>query len=144
MWPGYPNPGNSFFKDDILNQKTAHDWGIVISTSHHEPMQRALNEWFADNPEGSWSWLMNKEKIKAFMAEGVERAKSFESVVTIGMRGDGDRAMPVDDPKAVLAEIIDYQRGVIADTHGRDDAQKRWSAPIALALADRCRGYGSL
>ena len=77
MWPGYPNPGNSFFKDDILNQKTAHDWGIVVSTSHHEPMQRALNEWFADNPECSWSWLKNKEKVKAFMKEGVERAKPW-------------------------------------------------------------------
>lgn len=102
MWPGYPNPGNSFFKDDPLNQITAHEWGIVISTSHHEPMQRAMTEWFAENPEGSWSWLESKEKIKQYFREGAQCAKDFESYITIGMRGDGDRAMAADDPHTTL------------------------------------------
>ncbi len=34
-------------------QKTADLYGIVVSTSHHEPMQRLSNEWFADNQEGA-------------------------------------------------------------------------------------------
>ena len=59
MWPGYPNPGASFFTDDVETQKTADLYGIVISTSHHEPMQRLSNEWFAENPPGTWNWLTN-------------------------------------------------------------------------------------
>ena len=59
MWFGYPHPGNSFFMDDPLNQELADKYGIVVSTSHHEPMQRAMNEWFDvpyNEPEQSWSW----------------------------------------------------------------------------------------
>ncbi|TDZ21583.1 hypothetical protein Cob_v005628 [Colletotrichum orbiculare MAFF 240422] len=44
MWPGYPNPGASFFADDSENAEIANDYGIAVSTSHHEPMQRATNE----------------------------------------------------------------------------------------------------
>ncbi|EED13900.1 conserved hypothetical protein [Talaromyces stipitatus ATCC 10500] len=120
MWPGYPNSGNSFFVDDELNQKTAHAWGIAVSTSHHEPMQRAMAEWFAENPEGSWTWTKNKEKIQRYFRDGAARAKDYESYITLGMRGDGDRAMTVDDPPAVLREILTYQRSVINDVLGME------------------------
>ncbi|KAF3389818.1 hypothetical protein DPV78_011827 [Talaromyces pinophilus] len=125
MWPGYPNPGNSFFADDALNQKTADEWGVVVSTSHHEPMQRAMAEWFAENPEGSWSWIKSREKIQKYFRDGASRAHSYESYITLGMRGDGDRAMTVDDPPAALREILQYQRSVIKDVHGAPDKPKQ-------------------
>jgi hypothetical protein len=125
MWPGYPNPGNSFFADDPLNQKIADEYGIVISTSHHEPMQRAMNEWFADNPDGSWSWVKNKEKIREFFEEGIKRAKDYESYITLGMRGDGDREMAVDDPPAVLRDVLEHQRSIIEETCGKETGVKR-------------------
>lgn len=98
-----------------------------------------MSEWFAENPEGSWSWLKNKEKIKAYMRDGVERARPFESFLTIGMRGDGDRAMAVDDPMSVLREIIDYQRGIIAEAHGAARSQKRMTNPTCQATTDASR-----
>lgn len=125
MWPGYPNPGNSFFKDDALNQKTADEWGIVVSTSHHEPMQRAMAEWFAENPAGSWSWIKSRDKIQEYFKYGASRAHGYESYITLGMRGDGDRAMAVDDPPAVLREILGYQRSVINELYGAPDKPKR-------------------
>ncbi|EME82394.1 glycoside hydrolase family 115 protein [Pseudocercospora fijiensis CIRAD86] len=88
MWPGYPNPGASFFTDDSRNQALADELGIVISTSHHEPMQRLSNEWFAENPDGSWNWLTNKDRITDFFREGVQRAAGKESYFTLGMRGE--------------------------------------------------------
>ena len=117
MWPGYPQPGNSFFEDDPLNQKTADDYGIVISTSHHEPMQRAMIEWFGPD-QGEWSWVVNKEKIRKYFEEGVERAKGFESYFTLGIRGDGDREMEVDNPIAVLKDVITCQRRIVKDKYG--------------------------
>ncbi|KXH28605.1 hypothetical protein CNYM01_10242 [Colletotrichum nymphaeae SA-01] len=129
MWPGYPNPGASFFTDDSLNPKLAEDYGIAVSTSHHEPMQRMSNEWFADNPDGSWNWLTNKEKITAFFDEGVKRAVGRESYFTLGMRGEYDRKMKTDDPAAVVRDVIKTQRALIKQVHGREDA-----VPQLLAL----------
>jgi hypothetical protein len=34
-------------------------------------MQRLSNEWLADNPDGSWNWLRNKQKITEYFDEGV-------------------------------------------------------------------------
>ncbi|KAL0932920.1 uncharacterized protein CTRU02_211883 [Colletotrichum truncatum] len=129
MWPGHPNPGASFFTDDSQNAKLADDYGIAVSTSHHEPMQRATNEWFADNPDGSWNWLTNKEKITEFFETGITRAKGLESYFTLGMRGEYDKGMKTDDPAAVVRDVIKTQRALIKNIHGSEDA-----VPQLLAL----------
>lgn len=141
MWPGYPNPGNSFFVDDALNQKTANEWGIVVSTSHHEPMQRAMAEWFAENPEGSWSWIKSQEGIQEYFRDGASRAHDYESYITLGMRGDGDRAMAVDDPPAVLREILKYQRSVINEVYGASNKPKREFMNYPLRLDSICSDF---
>lgn len=125
MWPGYPNPGASFFTDDPLNQQLADEMGIVISTSHHEPMQRLSNEWFAENPEGSWNWLTNKDKIIDFFRMGAQRAKGFESCFTLGMRGEYDKKMAGDDPAFVVEDVIKAQRELLEETYGRADSVPR-------------------
>ncbi|KAM0230650.1 hypothetical protein ACHAPO_009176 [Fusarium lateritium] len=122
MWPGYPNPGASFFTDDPLNQKLADEYGIVISTSHHEPMQRLSNEWFADNPDGSWNWLTNKQKITEFFEHGASRAKDCDSYFTLGIRGEYDKKMLAEDPASVVQDAIEAQREVIKKVYGSEDA----------------------
>lgn len=139
MWFGYPHPGNSFFMDDPLNQELADTYGIVVSTSHHEPMQRAMNEWFDEpykEPEQSWNWTKNKEKITKYFAEGVQRASSFESVITIGMRGDGDREMEVENPQQVLKDVLSTQRHILNDVYGGEDA-----VPQLIALYKEVQEY---
>ncbi|EXL90452.1 hypothetical protein NOF04DRAFT_20618 [Fusarium oxysporum II5] len=121
MWPGYPNPGASFFTDDPLNQKLADEYGIVISTSHHEPMQRLSNEWFAENPDGSWNWLTNKQKITEFFEHGASRAKGCDSYFTLGIRGEYDKKMLAEDPAAVVQDAIETQRQVIKKVYGQED-----------------------
>ncbi|KAJ8118112.1 hypothetical protein OPT61_g847 [Boeremia exigua] len=139
MWFGYPHPGNSFFVDDPLNQKLADTYGIVMSTSHHEPMQRAMNEWFDEpnhEPEQSWDWIKNKEKIKKYFVEGAQRASKFESVITMGMRGDGDREMGVENPQEVLKEVLSTQRHILGDVYGKEDA-----VPQLIALYKEVQEY---
>ncbi|KAH7094251.1 hypothetical protein FB567DRAFT_9 [Paraphoma chrysanthemicola] len=139
MWFGYPHPGNSFFVDDPLNQKLADMYGIVVSTSHHEPMQRAMNEWFDEpynEPEQSWNWIKNKQKITKYFVEGAQRASNFESVITIGMRGDGDREMEVENPQEVLKEVLSTQRRILSDVYGREDA-----VPQLIALYKEVQEY---
>jgi hypothetical protein len=67
--------------------------GIVMGTSHHEPMGRNQQEWKTEG-QGPWSWLENEEELRMFWSEGVSRGKGLENVWTVGMRGDGDLPLP--------------------------------------------------
>lgn len=129
MWPGYPNPGAVFFIDDPENQRLADEYGICISTSHHEPMQRASTEWFQEHADGTWNWLTHHDKIIEFFRHGVLRAKGLESYFTLGMRGEYDKQMVTDDPGAVMRDVLREQRALFEEIHGREDA-----VPQVLAL----------
>ena len=43
LWPAMW--GRAFYDDDPINPKLADEYGVVIGTSHHEPMMRAHDEW---------------------------------------------------------------------------------------------------
>ncbi|KAI7213106.1 glycoside hydrolase family 115 protein [Hortaea werneckii] len=115
MWASFvPPPGNIFFTDDPENQILADQYGIVVSTSHHEPMQRATNEWNASET-GPWDWTANKQNVTDFMREGIARAVGNETYFTMGMRGPSDSAIQDDDPIEVLRDVFDTQRDMLVD-----------------------------
>ncbi|KAL3469088.1 hypothetical protein BJX99DRAFT_268711 [Aspergillus californicus] len=124
MWSGHPFPGSSFFADDPRNQKMADTYGIVVSTSHHEPLQRSTTEW-RTRGEGEWAWLPNRDRILKFFEEGAERAKPYESIITMGMRGEGDKRINAEDPKSTLADVLEAQRQVIRETYGRENGERQ-------------------
>ncbi|PHH69675.1 hypothetical protein CDD82_7612 [Ophiocordyceps australis] len=121
MWRGYPYPGRSFFVDDPKNQALADTYGIVMGTSHHEPMQRAMNEWSTTQPEGTWNWDTNREKVTRYFEEGAERARPFESYLTLGMRGEGDAPVIGNDPQRIMREVLATQRNIIKKNYGSED-----------------------
>ena len=95
QWPAMW--GKAFNEDDPLNPKLADEYGVVMGTSHHEPMIRAQQEWTSHHGQfgnGQWNYMTNEAGLKKFWTEGIERNKNYESLVTVGMRGDGDLAMP--------------------------------------------------
>jgi len=123
MWPGYPNPGAVFFLDDPENQRVADEYGICVSTSHHEPMQRATTEWFEEgHADGTWDWTTHREEILEFFRKGVQRAKGLESYFTLGIRGEYDNQMATDDPGKVVRDVLQQQRALFKEVHGREDA----------------------
>ena len=92
LWPAMWD--NSFATDDPLNPKLADEYGIVMGTSHHEPMMRAWKEWErAGHGKGTWDYAKNAAALRAFWTEGVRRTKDYEKIITLGMRGDGDEPM---------------------------------------------------
>ncbi|KIW01733.1 hypothetical protein, variant [Verruconis gallopava] len=136
MWRGYPYPGRSFFVDDPDNQALADRYGIVVGTSHHEPMQRAMNEWSTTQPEGTWNWKTNRKKITNYFKEGVKRAVPYESMLTMGMRGEGDGPISDDNPIETLTDIIRTQREIIKEHHEREDG-----VPQLMALYKEVQQY---
>ncbi|KAM7218900.1 hypothetical protein V8F06_005780 [Rhypophila decipiens] len=127
LWPAMwrsvtPPPGNIFFTDDAKNQQLADDYGIVISTAHHEPMQRATNEW-DEKMSGPWDWSKNRQNMTEFMEEGVRRAGNNESYFTVGLRGLGDEAAAnAQNAIPMLKEVFEVQREIIKKYHGSEMA----------------------
>ena len=118
MWPAMW--GWAFYADDAENEKTADEMGVVMSTSHHEPMARNHQE-YARNRKGwgPWNYQKNKANLQKFFREGIERMKGTEQIVTIGMRGDGDEAMSEEADTRLMTNIINDQRKIIADVTGK-------------------------
>lgn len=118
MWPAMW--GWAFYADDPGNEKTADEMGVVMSTSHHEPMARNHQE-YARNRKGwgPWNYQKNKANLQKFFREGIERMKGTEQIVTIGMRGDGDEAMSAEADTKLMTNIINDQRKIIADVTGK-------------------------
>lgn len=118
MWPAMW--GWAFYADDPLNSKTADDMGIIMGTSHHEPMARNHQEYARHRGEwGPWNYQKNEQKLNQFFREGIERMKGTEDMVTIGMRGDGDEAMSKDADTKLLENIIANQRRIIREVTGK-------------------------
>ena len=128
MWPAMW--GWAFYADDPENEKTADEMGVVMSTSHHEPMARNHQE-YARNRKGwgPWNYQKNKTNLQKFFREGIERMKGTEQIVTIGMRGDGDEAMSAEADTKLMTNIINDQRKIIADVTGRkaSETQQVWA-----------------
>ncbi|HPN36443.1 MAG TPA: glycosyl hydrolase family 8, partial [bacterium] len=116
LWPAMW--GRAFYVDDPANPALADEYGVVISTSHHEPLMRAHAEW-AQFGHGPWNYNKNKATLQFFWREGVARMGNYESIVTIGMRGDGDEPMSEEANIALLEEIVRDQRSIIADVTGK-------------------------
>ncbi len=119
LWPAMW--GKAFNEDDPENPRLADEYGIVMGTSHHEPMVRAQQEWTKRKSgigNGAWNYHTNQEGLWKFWQEGIERNKNYENLVTIGMRGDGDEPMAEGgDMKAnieLLERIVADQRKLIA------------------------------
>ena len=115
FWPAMWD--SRFNEDDPLSPQLADDMGIVMGTSHHEPMMRAHKEYvYRKDSIGAWDYATNKANLDRFFEEGLERNKAYDNLITIGMRGDGDVAMGNgndEDNMKTLKDVVDGQREII-------------------------------
>jgi len=131
LWPAMW--GKAFNEDDPMNPVLADEYGIVMGTSHHEPMMRAHKEYTVRREEvGPWDYSVNKENLDKFFLKGIERNKNYDNLITIGMRGDGDVAMGAgndEENMKTLRKVIDGQREIIKNTYGKnlEDIPQLWA-----------------
>ena len=134
LWPAMW--GNAFYDDDPASGALADEMGIVIGTSHHEPLGRAHDEWRRYG-KGDWNYEKNPEVLREFWRESVARMKDFEVVATVGMRGDGDEPMSREADIALLEKIIRDQREIIRNTTGKNAEE----TPQVWALYKEVQDY---
>ncbi|KAG6879211.1 hypothetical protein C0992_004353 [Termitomyces sp. T32_za158] len=153
LWPAMWS--SAFAVDDTQNQYLADLYGIVMGTSHQEPMMRSTPNEFILYGQGAWDYTSNADNIKAFWLAGTQRAKNFESVYTVGMRGFGDctlslvfvscdtltlvETVPLSQSTNIqlLEQVITDQTAILKDVYG-DDVQ---DIPQIWTLYKEVEGY---
>ncbi|MGA9291730.1 MAG: glycosyl hydrolase 115 family protein, partial [Ignavibacteriaceae bacterium] len=123
LWPAMWN--NAFNEDDPQNPKLADMYGIVMGTSHQEPMMRAQKEWDRRYLKtlGTWNYVKYPDTLNKFWREGIRRNKDYENIITIGLRGANDTPMAPGGPDAnmdLLEKIVAVQRKIISEETKKD------------------------
>jgi hypothetical protein len=122
LWPAMWN--NRFNEDDPENARLADEYGVVMGTSHQEPMLRAQKEWdWGANygrAVGNWNYSTAAQQpvLQQFWREGVRRNKDFESIFTMGLRAENDSGAPIG--KDLTGEIVNVQRKILAEEVNAD------------------------
>ena len=127
LWPAM-HPCTKAFYYYPENGKLAADYGIVVGTSHCEPMMRNnVFEWaenykheYGVDPK-SWRYDSNKTQIYQYWDDRIKAVKNYPTVTTIGMRGIHDGSMPgPKDTKgkvSLLQEVIKDQRTILFNNY---------------------------
>ncbi len=115
LWPAMWNSNFNLDGPGLESARLADEYGIVMSTSHHEPCMRSGQEYGMVRGKDSvygdaWDFNSNPEGITRFWRDGLERNKAFENVITMGMRGENDTAIM---QHASLEENIQLIRNVL-------------------------------
>lgn len=135
LWPAMWN--NAFADDDPRNMVLADEYGIVMSTSHHEPMMRADKEWNRYG-EGPWEYSKNPKNLYNFWVDGARRNKPYESVYTMGMRGQQDEPMSEGENIGLLEKIVRDQREILTQVFDDRDVTE---VPQVWALYKEVQGF---
>ena len=142
LWPAmwaniFSEEGSEHPYDNI---RVADEYGIVMGTSHHEPMCRAGEEWrylwqqYTD--KYNWDFAVNREAISNFWVDGIKRNKPYESIITLGMRGENDSAL-----EGGLQYNIDLLKDIILTQKSQLAAEGLEHAPKMLVVYKEVEKY---
>ncbi|TKG92905.1 hypothetical protein EYV94_18205 [Puteibacter caeruleilacunae] len=100
------------------NKKVADDYGIIIGTSHCEPMLCNINAEWDSESMGEWRYDSNSTTIQGLFNERTSETKSYENIYTIGMRGEHDSPMIVGEDNTdaqveLLEQVVHDQRDIL-------------------------------
>ncbi|KAJ6476888.1 hypothetical protein C8R45DRAFT_906591 [Mycena sanguinolenta] len=136
LWPAQWS--SAFGVDDSVNQFMADYYGIVMGSSHEEPMMRSIPvEWNLFGV-GAWDYSVNPANVNAFWLNGTIRGAPYENVWTIGMRGNGDEPISGADAITLLEEITANQSAIFNQVFPGTDVS---TIPQVWALYKEVEGY---
>lgn len=124
LWPGMHNGTTAFFQVPGAREM-ADSLGILIGTSHCEPLLRNnVGEW-DEAARGRYNYLTNRGQVLDYWTERL-REVDRENLFTIGMRGIHDGSMEglerasLDEKTAALQQVIGDQRQLLAHYIDKD------------------------
>ena len=101
------------------SQKVADKWGIIITTSHCEPLlfnNAAPSEWDKAR-DGEWNYETNSATILKKLDDRIRETAQYDNIYTMGMRGLHDEAMKGSthpkDRARTLEKVFGKQREIL-------------------------------
>ncbi|RZJ02506.1 MAG: hypothetical protein EOP39_22565, partial [Rubrivivax sp.] len=116
LWPAMHQVSGAF-NANPRNAALAQRYGIVMGSSHAEPMLRNnVAEWKA--PAEQYNYATHAEQVRHYWVERLKTNGRFDNLYTLGMRGIHDSGMQgggsVAEKQALLNRLIADQRELIA------------------------------
>ncbi len=125
LWPAMhqqTKPFNCYEQNKVV----ADEYGIVMGSSHIEPMLRnnmGGAEWDREYPDEPWDYVKNRDHIYAYWEKRARENGPYDNIYTLGKRGKDDEAGS-DITVSVLEQIFADQRSIL----------KKWVNPDVLQV----------
>ena len=110
------------------SKMVADSFGIIITTSHCEPLllnNAASTEW-DEARDGEWNYKTNRETILRKWDDRLAEASRYENIYTVAMRGLHDEGLrghlPMEERVPLIAKVISEQRQLLEKHIGRPAA----------------------
>ncbi|GGZ29206.1 hypothetical protein GCM10007049_23000 [Echinicola pacifica] len=118
LWPAM-HPSTKAFFHYPGNAQAAKDYGVVLGTSHAEPMLRNnVDEWSHED-NGEFNYTSNQQNVYRYWEERVQESARMDAIYTLGMRGVHDSGMEgvssTKEAAAITESLIKDQRGLLAN-----------------------------
>lgn len=126
LWPAMHECTGAFNKYPE-NKVVANKYGIVMGSSHCEPLlYNNATEWNT-NKMGEWNYATNKKQIYNVLNERVKENAQYENVYTVGMRGIHDHPLvgnyPLDKQIELVENAIADERKILTNNIKKDIKQ---------------------
>lgn len=116
FWPAMHDCSEAFYLTPG-NREVADKYGIIIGTSHCEPMLRNTNAEWRIAGHGNYDYVNNRDNVVKFWEERVQDVAGSDGIYTLGIRGVHDGKMQgantIEEQKNAIAKIIVDQRNLI-------------------------------
>lgn len=139
LWPAMHEGTTAFFFVEGAKQQ-ADSCGIIIGTSHCEPMLRNnVGEWDTSK-RGRFNYRTNREEVQGYWKERLKEVKDSKggNIFTIGMRGIHDSSMEgyktTQEKFDALQQVINDQQDLIAENIGDPSKQDQIFVPYKEVL----------
>ncbi len=110
------HPGSGSFNKYPENKIVADSYGIIMTSSHCEPLLfNNVSEWDSKTM-GDWNYKTNKAGINKILEKRVSENAHYENVYTIAMRGIHDAGIvgvSKEEQCAMLEEVMKDQRNIL-------------------------------
>lgn len=139
LWPAMHEGTRAFFQVEGAKAQ-ADSCGIIIGTSHCEPLLRNnVGEWNTEK-RGRFNYRTNRDEVRRYWTERLSEVKDSKggNIFTIGMRGIHDSSMEgyktTEEKFEGLQEVIRDQQRLIAENVGDPAMQDQIFVPYKEVL----------